>query len=246
MAERRREGSVEDDSPPSSPRELPSAGLRRVGSGSIAIPAPSTEDKTEERLVLVGPSSLLPQPSVADAERQARLTPEDFELLSLVGQGAFGKVFQVKKRSSGRIYAMKVMRKVREHTPGHCKLRHEAACWTRQQHALVQRELLRLQRDALLEGAVMARTFLSRARRTQAHVVEKNQAEYMRTERDVLTRVDHPYIVTLHHSFQTASKLYLLFDFVNGGHLFFQRVRCGSTVLGSRCPHPQAVPSWHL
>jgi len=123
MAERRREGSVEDDSPLSSPRELPSAGLRRVGSGSIAIPAPSTEDKTEERLVLVGPSSLLPQPSVADAERQARLTPEDFELLSLVGQGAFGKVFQVKKRSSGRIYAMKVMRKVRVLNAASCAMK---------------------------------------------------------------------------------------------------------------------------
>jgi serine/threonine protein kinase len=36
----------------------------------------------------------------------------------------------------------------------------------------------------------------------KAHVVEKNQAEYMRTERDVLTRVEHPYIVTLQYSFQ--------------------------------------------
>lgn len=53
------------------------------------------------------------------------------------------------------------------------------------------------------------------------------QAEYMRTERDVLTRVDHPYIVTLHHSFQTGSKLYLCMDFVNGGHLFFQLYRAG-------------------
>ena len=39
----------------------------------------------------------------------------------------------------------------------------------------------------------------------KAIVVEKNQAEYMRTERDVLTRVDHPYIVAMHFSFQVRS-----------------------------------------
>jgi p70 ribosomal S6 kinase len=61
----------------------------------------------------------------------------------------------------------------------------------------------------------------------KAHVVEKNQAEYMRTERDVLTRVEHPYIVTLQYSFQTATKLYLILDFINGGHLFFQLYRAG-------------------
>jgi p70 ribosomal S6 kinase len=49
----------------------------------------------------------------------------------------------------------------------------------------------------------------------------------MRTERDVLTRVVHPYIVTLHASFQTPNKLYLVLDFINGGHLFFQLYRAG-------------------
>lgn len=61
----------------------------------------------------------------------------------------------------------------------------------------------------------------------KAMVLEKNQAEYMQRERDVLTRVEHPYIVTLHQSFQTAGKLYLVLDFVNGGHLFFQLYRAG-------------------
>ena len=62
----------------------------------------------------------------------------------------------------------------------------------------------------------------------KAHVVEKNHAEcvrrllrlrlsrsqclkpasrYMRTERDVLTRVDHPYIVTLQYSFQARQRV---------------------------------------
>lgn len=36
---------------------------------------------------------------------------EDFEVLKVVGQGAFGKVYQVRKKGTSEIYAMKVMRK---------------------------------------------------------------------------------------------------------------------------------------
>ncbi|CAN1277252.1 Serine/threonine-protein kinase AtPK2/AtPK19 [Linum perenne] len=91
---------------------------------------------------------------------------EDFEVLKVVGQGAFGKVFQVRKNGTSEIYAMKVMRKDK--------------------------------------------------------IVEKNHVEYMKAERDILTKVDHPFIVQLKYSFQTKYRLYLVLDFINGGHLFFQ------------------------
>ncbi|KAJ6739723.1 RIBOSOMAL PROTEIN S6 KINASE [Salix koriyanagi] len=90
----------------------------------------------------------------------------DFEVLKVVGQGAFGKVYQVRKKGTPEIYAMKVMRKDR--------------------------------------------------------IVEKNHVEYMRGERDILTKIDHPFIVQLKYSFQTKYRLYLVLDFINGGHLFFQ------------------------
>ncbi|KAJ0978375.1 hypothetical protein J5N97_013849 [Dioscorea zingiberensis] len=91
---------------------------------------------------------------------------DHFEVLKVVGQGAFGKVFQVKKKGTSDIYAMKVMRKDK--------------------------------------------------------IMEKNHSEYMKAERDILTKVDHPFIVPLRYSFQTKYRLYLVLDFVNGGHLFFQ------------------------
>ncbi|PAN15459.1 hypothetical protein PAHAL_2G489600 [Panicum hallii] len=96
---------------------------------------------------------------------------DDFEILKLVGQGAFGKVFQVRKKNTSEIYAMKVMRK-----------------------------------DKILEN---------------------NHAEYMKAEREILTKVDHSFIVQLRYSFQTKYRLYLVLDFVNGGHLFFQLYKQG-------------------
>ncbi|KII95796.1 hypothetical protein PLICRDRAFT_98198 [Plicaturopsis crispa FD-325 SS-3] len=39
------------------------------------------------------------------------LTPRDFEFLKLIGRGTFGKVFQVRKHDTKRIYAMKVLSK---------------------------------------------------------------------------------------------------------------------------------------
>jgi p70 ribosomal S6 kinase len=91
---------------------------------------------------------------------------EDFEILKVVGRGAFGKVYQVKKNGSSEIFAMKVMRK--------------------------------------------------------DHIMEKNHVEFMKAERDILTKIDHPFIIQLRYSFQTRYRLYLVLDFVNGGHLFFQ------------------------
>ncbi|KAK4804800.1 hypothetical protein SAY86_004617 [Trapa natans] len=98
----------------------------------------------------------------------------DFERLRVVGKGAFGKVFMVRKKDHSNgdgIYAMKVMRK-----------------------------------DT---------------------IIKKNHVDYMRAERDILAKVVHPFIVPLRFSFQTKSKLYLILDFINGGHLFFHLYRQG-------------------
>jgi len=38
-------------------------------------------------------------------------------------------------------------------------------------------------------------------------------------EKDILRKVRHPFVVRLHYAFQTPSKLYLVMDFINGGHL---------------------------
>lgn len=92
-----------------------------------------------------------------------KIGPQDFEILRVVGKGAFGKVFQVrkkkKKENSGvsgggddggdGIYAMKVMKKYT--------------------------------------------------------IINKNHVDYMKAERDILTKVVHPFIVQLQYSFQVCA-----------------------------------------
>ncbi|XWS48099.1 hypothetical protein CRYUN_Cryun13aG0043900 [Craigia yunnanensis] len=58
-------------------------------------------------------------------------------------------------------------------------------------------------------------------------IIKKNHVDYMKAERDILTKVVHPFIVQLRYSFQTKSKLYLILDFINGSHLFFHLYRQG-------------------
>merc|ERR1719198_1373772 len=46
------------------------------------------------------------------------------------------------------------------------------------------------------------------------------------TERRVLQKIDHPYIVKLHHSFQTETRLHFVLDYCSGGELFYHLGRC--------------------
>ena len=89
----------------------------------------------------------------------------DFDMLSLLGKGNFGKVMKVKHKESGAIHAMKILRK-----------------------------------DQL---------------------TKKNDIEHTRTERRLLQKIKHPFVVGLHYAFQTDERLYLVMDYVSGGDLYY-------------------------
>jgi len=59
------------------------------------------------------------------------------------------------------------------------------------------------------------------------NVVKKNQVEHTLTERSVLGRMNHPFIVKLHYAFQTDSQLHFVLDYCAGGELFFHLGRAG-------------------
>eukprot|EP01100_Stratorugosa_tubuloviscum_P007040 TRINITY_DN296_c1_g1_i1.p1 TRINITY_DN296_c1_g1~~TRINITY_DN296_c1_g1_i1.p1 ORF type:complete len:341 (+),score=165.42 TRINITY_DN296_c1_g1_i1:155-1177(+) len=52
-------------------------------------------------------------------------------------------------------------------------------------------------------------------------LIKTKNVGYTMTERNVLRRVRHPFIVSLHYAFQNAGKLYLVMDFMAGGQLFY-------------------------
>ncbi|KAE8598927.1 hypothetical protein XENTR_v10016993 [Xenopus tropicalis] len=57
-------------------------------------------------------------------------------------------------------------------------------------------------------------------------ILNKKEQRHIMAERNVLLKnVKHPFLVTLHYSFQTSDKLFFVLDFINGGELFFHLQR---------------------
>uniref|UniRef100_A0A7S2S4V0 non-specific serine/threonine protein kinase n=1 Tax=Mucochytrium quahogii TaxID=96639 RepID=A0A7S2S4V0_9STRA len=101
---------------------------------------------------------------VAENSAKKKVCLDDFVLMTVVGKGSFGKVIQVKKKDTGKVFAMKVLKK--------------------------------------------------------EQVVKRKQFEHTMAERRILEEIDHPFIVSLRFAFQTTQKLYMIFDYFNGGELF--------------------------
>ena len=81
----------------------------------------------------------------------------------MLGNGSFGKVYLVKYKSTGKIYALKVLSKKK--------------------------------------------------------LMSKKQLKYAVSETNILKKLNSPFIVQLHFSFQTPSNLYLAIDHCSNGDL---------------------------
>jgi hypothetical protein len=103
----------------------------------------------------------LPAPAGVD-EKKVGL--EDFLQLKVIGRGGFGRVLLVKKKDTGKYYAMKILKK--------------------------------------------------------AAIVARGEIDHTKTEKSVLSKIDHPFLAKLYWSFQTEEHLYFIMDFINGGELF--------------------------
>ena len=55
----------------------------------------------------------------------------------------------------------------------------------------------------------------------KSYIVKKNQVSHTQTERALLEKLKHPFIVRLNYAFQDSKKLYFLTEFLQGGELFF-------------------------
>ncbi|KAG1700287.1 hypothetical protein DVH05_012090 [Phytophthora capsici] len=55
----------------------------------------------------------------------------------------------------------------------------------------------------------------------KSELVKRNQVGHTMMERKIMSSIDHPFIVGLKYSFQTASKLVMVSDYCCGGEIFF-------------------------
>jgi len=54
----------------------------------------------------------------------------------------------------------------------------------------------------------------------KAAIIARGEIDHTKTEKSVLSKVNHPYLPKLYWSFQTEENLYFIMDFINGGELF--------------------------
>jgi len=53
------------------------------------------------------------------------------------------------------------------------------------------------------------------------NILDNNELEHTKTEKDILQKLAHPFLVNLNYSFHTPDKLYFIMDYINGGELFY-------------------------
>lgn len=88
---------------------ISSEGIEFVGSVSIS-PDFSTEKMVQEWYPLSTSGHLCIQ-TCYKKQKTTVLSIDQFDLLKVIGKGSFGKVMQVRKRDTNRIYAMKILNK---------------------------------------------------------------------------------------------------------------------------------------
>ena len=88
---------------------------------------------------------------------------EDFKFIRLIGVGSYGKIYVASKKSSNKLYAIKILNKKNLHN--------------------------------------------------------KLELQNIKTERTVLAKLNHPFIMKLYYAFQTKGNLYFITQFMQGGEL---------------------------
>ncbi|POR32928.1 Serine/threonine-protein kinase nrc-2 [Tolypocladium paradoxum] len=96
--------------------------------------------------------------------RNVEVSPSSFDKIKLIGKGDVGKVYLVREKKSGRLYAMKVLSK--------------------------------------------------------KEMIKRNKIKRALAEQEILATSNHPFIVTLYHSFQSEDHLYLCMEYCSGGEFF--------------------------
>ncbi|XP_062965088.1 myotonin-protein kinase isoform X6 [Cynocephalus volans] len=100
-----------------SPGRPPGAGCLQPGPGQVcgrllAVgPSPNPKSSVYLSVVQEPPASESTAEPIAAKLKEVRLQRDDFEILKVIGRGAFSEVAVVKMKQTGQVYAMKIMNK---------------------------------------------------------------------------------------------------------------------------------------
>ncbi|KZT12977.1 Pkinase-domain-containing protein [Laetiporus sulphureus 93-53] len=96
--------------------------------------------------------------------KSVEVGPSSFQKIKMLGRGDVGKVYLVREKKSGKLFAMKVLSK--------------------------------------------------------KEMIQRKKIKRALTEQEILATANHPFIVTLHHSFQSEQYLYFCMEYCMGGEFF--------------------------
>jgi serine/threonine protein kinase len=61
----------------------------------------------------------------------------------------------------------------------------------------------------------------------KAEILKLKQVEHIKSEKNILSMISHPFIVNMFHSFKDETRLYMILEYVIGGELFSQLRKVG-------------------
>nr|XP_055105463.1 myotonin-protein kinase isoform X6 [Symphalangus syndactylus]XP_055107028.1 myotonin-protein kinase isoform X6 [Symphalangus syndactylus] len=96
-----------------SPGRPPGAGRLRTGPGQVRgrLLAVGPKSRVSQSVVQEPPASESRAEPIVVRLKEVRLQRDDFEILKVIGRGAFSEVAVVKMKQTGQVYAMKIMNK---------------------------------------------------------------------------------------------------------------------------------------
>jgi protein-serine/threonine kinase len=114
--------------------------------------------------------------------RSVEVTASSFQKIKMLGRGDVGKVYLVREKKTGKLFAMKGNVPAAPFSP--------------------------------------FLTFFVRTVLSKAEMIERKKIKRALTEQEILATANHPFIVTLYHSFQSEQYLYFCMEYCMGGEFF--------------------------
>ena len=102
-------------------------------------------------------------------QQDKTITMDDFNVETVLGKGAFGKVLLVTYKKNNERFALKMVEKKK--------------------------------------------------------ILENDELDHTMTEKNILQKVTHPFLVNLHYSFQSPTHLHYVIDYCPGGELYFRLIK---------------------